>query len=64
MPDARQISTWLQYLMRLLGGTPAPRTYDGNPSAGCEPSTAEQDYEEAKDASSEEDHMVRYTWRW
>ena len=49
-------------LLHALERSPAPRTYNGNPSAGAEPSGAEADYEQAKSAAQTE-HVVKHTWR-
>lgn len=59
-------SLWntLRTLLRAFLASPEPRTYEGNPSAGAEPSTAEKDYAEAKSVAKEKDNLVSYTWRW
>lgn len=55
----------INWIVGALQGTPAPRTYDGNPSAGAEPSPAEEEYEAAKEgAKTGHENVVSYTWRW
>lgn len=51
-------------LLNFLKNGPGPRLYDGNPSAGAEPSPAEREYEEAKEGAKPEHDVVSYTWRW
>lgn len=55
----------LTRLLKALLSEPHPRTYDGNPSAGAEPSTAETDYQVAKEiAHYNPDAIKFFKWRW
>lgn len=54
----------LNTIIRLLTASPEPRTYEGNPSAGAEPGTAEKDYAEAQRGTKGKDYVVSHTWRW
>ena len=59
------LSKWFQKLCELLISEPSPRVYDGNPSAGAEPSPAEREYDEAKEgAKTGHENVVSHTWRW
>lgn len=53
----------IKKIILAMSSDPAPRTYDGNPSAGATPSTAELAYEEAQ-RDAKPDHVIFHKWRW
>lgn len=65
MKSAYSFQAFFRYVLSLLMGSPGPRVYDGNPSAGAEPSPAEQEYDAAKEgAKTGHENVVSHTWRW